>query len=262
MTEIFRLIKSYSAHSTKEGDPTAEQKKYYWLKMRYDFFTSKRIKKLRRMAGGDTYTIIYLKMQLLSLKTDGILTYTGLEDNFPAELALDLDEKEEDVRVVLMYLASCDLIETSDNVNFFLPYVAENTGSETGAAERMRKMRERNNVTPLLHGRYTEKEIENRDREKSKEIESVAKKPTQTRFTPPTVEEVQAYCSEKGYNIDAERFVDYYTSNGWKVGRNPMKDWKASIRTWVKKDNEPKKLKSGFGTEEERRAAHKFQPSF
>ena len=57
-------------------------KRYYWLKLKDDFFSSKRIKKLRNMAGGDTYTIIYLKMQLLAMKTDGVLTWTGLEENF------------------------------------------------------------------------------------------------------------------------------------------------------------------------------------
>ena len=60
----------------------AEGKRYYWLRLHHDFFDSKRIKKLRRMAGGDTYTIIYLKMQLLAMKTDGTLTWTGLEDDF------------------------------------------------------------------------------------------------------------------------------------------------------------------------------------
>ena len=56
----------------RAGDITA-QKRYYWLKLQDGFFTSKRIKKLRRLAGGDTYTIIYLKMQLLAMKTDGVL---------------------------------------------------------------------------------------------------------------------------------------------------------------------------------------------
>ena len=58
--------------------------------------------------------------------------------------------------------------------------------------------------------------------------------PTRTakRFTPPTIDEVQAYCQERKNNVDAERFIDYYTSNGWKVGKNPMKDWKAAVRTW------------------------------
>lgn len=53
-----------------------------------------------------------------------------------------------------------------------------------------------------------------------------------SRFTPPTVEEVRAYCIERRNSVDAQRFVDYYTANGWKVGRNSMKDWKATVRTW------------------------------
>ena len=53
-----------------------------------------------------------------------------------------------------------------------------------------------------------------------------------SRFTQPTLEEVQAYCIERGNGIDPQRFVDYYSSNGWKVGKNPMKDWKAAVRTW------------------------------
>lgn len=57
-------------------------------------------------------------------------------------------------------------------------------------------------------------------------------KPTRTRFIPPSREEVQAYCLERNNNVDAERFIDYYTSNGWMVGKNKMKDWKASVRTW------------------------------
>ena len=121
----------------------AEGKRYYWLKLKDDFFSSKRIKKLRNMAGGDTYTIIYLKMQLLALKTEGVITWSGLEDNFAEELALDLDEKPNDVEMTLMFLLKTGLIETSDNQHFFLPYVLENTGSEGASAKRMRDFRER-----------------------------------------------------------------------------------------------------------------------
>lgn len=62
--------------------------------------------------------------------------------------------------------------------------------------------------------------------------ESPTTKTKRKRFTPPTVEEVQAYCRERKNNVNAQRFVDYYTANGWKAGRNPMKDWKACVRTW------------------------------
>lgn len=61
-------------------------------------------------------------------------------------------------------------------------------------------------------------------------------KPARTRFTAPTLDEVKAYCSERKNNIDAQRFIDYYTANGWKVGRNSMKDWKAAVRTWERSD--------------------------
>lgn len=72
-------------------------------------------------------------------------------------------------------------------------------------------------------------------RVKTKETPKGGKK-TGSRFTPPTIEEVRAYAKEKGYNIDPEHFVDYYTSNGWRVGRNPMKDWRATVRTWASRD--------------------------
>lgn len=216
----------------------SEGKRYYWLKLKEDFFKSKRIKKLRNMAGGDTYTIIYLKMQLLSLRTEGVLQWAGLEDNFANELALDLDEKPEDVEVTLMYLLKTGLAETLDNVSFFLPWVLENTGSETAAAQRMRDMRdrikleERNNVTPMLQDCYVEID-------KEKDIDKESEKEKRKRFVPPTQEEVQAYCDEKGYNIDVQFFFRYYTASNWKRrDGTPVKNWKQTVVTWAKKDSE------------------------
>lgn len=63
--------------------------------------------------------------------------------------------------------------------------------------------------------------------------ESEKAAPKQKRFVPPTVDDVKAYITEKGYAFSAERFVAYYESNGWRVGKNPMKDWKAACRTWA-----------------------------
>lgn len=204
-------------------------KRYYWLKLKSDFFDSKRIKKLRRLAGGDTYVIIYLKLQLKAMQSDGVLTWTGLEDDFASELALDIDEEPDNVRVTLQYLLNTGLAESSDNVNFFLPFAVENTASETAAAQRMREMRARNNVTPLLRDRYGEKE---KDTETEKETEK------ERRFRPPTVDEVVAYCTERNNNVDPQRFVDYYTSKGWMLGKNKMKDWRAAVRTWERRNND------------------------
>lgn len=223
----------------------AEGKRYYWLKLKEDFFKSKRIKKLRNMAGGDTYTIIYLKMQLLSLRTEGVLQWTGLEDNFADELALDLDEKSEDVEVTLMYLLKTGLAETIDNVSFVLPWVLESTGSENASAQRVREFRERQKLLQCNTNVTEEKrecnveielDIENRDREKKR------------RFTPPSVEEVKAYCDERKNNVDPQSFVDFYSSKGWKVGSSPMKDWQAAVRTWEKRDNEKPKYTKKYTT--------------
>lgn len=145
----------------------SEVKRYYWLKLQDGFFGSKRIKKLRKMAGGDTYTIIYLKMQLLAMKTDGVLTFTGLESEFADELALDLDEAPDDVRVTLAYLLSCGLAETSDNISFFFPWAVANTGSEGSSAERMRNKR----AAEKLKASHCAELCEHRDGEKEKDIE-------------------------------------------------------------------------------------------
>ena len=149
-------------------------KRYYWLKLHDDFFNSKRIKKMRRMAGGDTYTIIYLKLQLMAMKKDGVLTFSGLEPSFAEELALDMDEEVDDVRMTLAYLVSCGLAESNGDATLFFPYAVENVGSEGASAARVRAFRERQNAEALpeaLHcnisvtERKRREEIEKRDRE-------------------------------------------------------------------------------------------------
>ena len=154
-------------------------KRYYWLELYDDFFSSLRIKKLRKLAGGDTYLAIYLKMQLLAMKSDGILKWSGLEDDFTSELALELDEEPENIKVTLAYLLSCGLAETDDSINYFFPFAVSNVGSESTVAQRVRDYRKKakeealnetknNAVTPLLHCN-TEKEIEKDTRGKRQE---------------------------------------------------------------------------------------------
>ena len=117
-------------------------KKYFWLKLKEDFFDKRVIKKLRKIAGGDTYTIIYLKLQLLAIKNDGKLFFEGVEENFAEEMALELDEDAENVKITLIYLEKNNLIETLSENEFLLPEVIESTGSESSAAARVRKHRE------------------------------------------------------------------------------------------------------------------------
>ena len=115
-------------------------KRYYWLKLKDDFFRQKEIKKIRRIAGGDTYTIIYLKLMLLSLKNEGKLYFDGIEESIAEEIALEIDEDSTNVQTVLGLLFSMHIIEEiPDGVE--ISNIKHYIGSECESAERVRKSR-------------------------------------------------------------------------------------------------------------------------
>lgn len=140
------------------------EKRYYWLKFQSDFFESKRIKKLYKL--GAVYLVIYLKMQLKSLQTGGYIDYTGIEDDFATELALELNERPAYVRKTIEFLLGHDLMVQEDEHTYFLPWVAANTGSETASTMRWRDWKKRkmleSNKEPTENQRNAnvEKEIE------------------------------------------------------------------------------------------------------
>lgn len=161
----------------------ADLKRYYWFRLHKDFFQKKEIKRLRRVAGGDTYAVIYLKMLLRSIADGGKLYFDGYEETFVSELALDIDEDEQNVQITVNFLLKNGLLLECEADEYYLPEANNNTGSETAAASRMRKLRNKskeldcnivtpqcNNVTPMLHECsqplqtcYGEIEKENRD---------------------------------------------------------------------------------------------------
>ena len=118
-------------------------KKYYWLKLKDNFFNQKEVKKLRRIAGGDTYTIIYLKMQLLSIKKDGIIEFEGTEKDLAEQLSYEIDENLDNIQVTLSFLKANNLIEEISENNFLLTKVPDCIGKEGASAERVRRHRER-----------------------------------------------------------------------------------------------------------------------
>lgn len=172
----------------------AEPKRYFWLKLHKDFFQRKEIKRLRKIAGGDTYTIIYLKMLLRSIMSEGKLYFDGLEDDFAAEVALDLDESEGNVQITITYLLNSGLLEMRSDDEYYLPDTKNSTGCETAVAVRVRRHREKQkalqcntDVTQVKHlcngeielDKEKDIEIEHRDRDitisttrKDKEIEN------------------------------------------------------------------------------------------
>ena len=207
-------------------------------------------------------------MQLIAMTHDGILQWSGLDDNFADELALELDEEPANVEVTINYLLSCGLAETSDDVTFFFPYAVKNVGSEGSSAKRMRESRARaklrepsqcsNDVRTLCEHRYGEKEIE-----KEIDIEDISSslrsedmgggapsepkapesgKRTAVKFVPPTLEEVEAYAASRQSTVDPRRFFEYFNTpdaqgRSWRDSKgNPVKNWKQKFLTWEGRD--------------------------
>ena len=119
-----------------------KNKRYYWIQLAQDFFKSKEMKLLRKIAGGDTHTIIYLKMMLISLEDGGHIYYDGLADNLAEEIALVIDENVEDIKITLIFWESKGLLTRKNERDYFLEQVPEMVGSETASTRRSRKHRE------------------------------------------------------------------------------------------------------------------------
>lgn len=200
----------------------ADPKRYYWFRLHKDFFQKKEIKRLRRVAGGDTYAVIYLKMLLRSIADGGKLYFDGYEETFVSELALDIDEDEQNVQITVNYLLKNGLLLECEADEYYLPEANNNTGSETAAASRMRKLRnkskeldcnnvteQRNDVTAMLHEcsqplqtcyGEIEKEKENRvrdidivrDRERERTISTTREKGKEENSSP-SVSNIEIY---------------------------------------------------------------------
>lgn len=258
----------------------AEANRYYWLKLKEDFFyKSKRMKKLRRMAGGDTYLIIYLKIQLLAMKTDGILKWTGLEEDFANELALAIDENPDNIKVVLAFLLQYGLAESSDNINFFFPYSVENSGSESSSAQRMRESRASMKALPSqsvhnVQQSDTEIEIEKEEkidkRDKSEEIEVLGAVPDGTarctaadiqnvidawnslglsrikKIVPGTDRDSWLRKRIKDYGIDEVlRAIENIRRSDFLQGKN-KNGWEATFDWFIRPNNFPKVLDGNY----------------
>jgi hypothetical protein len=172
-------------------------------------------------------------MQLLTTKTDGLLKFDGVENTFEEEIALELDEDIDNVKVTMSFLQSVGLLELVSDTELMLPDAVKSIGKECDSAERVRRHRDK---TLQCNRRVTKC---NTEIEIEKEIEIYKEKPKQQRFMKPTVEEVRGYLKERGItSFKPDAFIDYYESKGWMIGKNPMKDWRAAVRTWERNANE------------------------
>lgn len=174
-----------------------ENKKYYWLKLPTDFFNSIEMKRLKKVAGGNTYTVIYLKMMLMSLEDGGIIYHEGVCPTVHEELALELNEEIDDIKMTISFLENVGLLGRVDVNSFEMIQVGEMTGSETDVAKRVRKHRRREALKQANEGQKvlqsngdllhcntdvtkcnTEKEIEiEKEKELDKDLDILSGKP-------------------------------------------------------------------------------------
>lgn len=149
-----------------------KNKRYFWIQLAQDFFKSKEMKLLRKIAGGDTHTIIYLKMMLISLEDGGHIYYDGLADNLAEEIALVIDENVEDIKITLIFLESKGLLTRKNDRDYFLEQVPEMVGSETASTRRSRKHRELRGLHCNTIATTCNRDIDiEKDKDKDKDIE-------------------------------------------------------------------------------------------
>lgn len=142
-------------------------KKFYWLKLKEDFFDEKYIKALRKLPDGDALCIVYLKMQLKSLKTEGIIQYDHILPSAEEELALVLDEDVNVIRLTLQAIISMGLVERWENDALYMVAMQNLIGSETAVAERVRKHRKKQQLLQC-NTEVTKCNIEKREKRKEK----------------------------------------------------------------------------------------------
>lgn len=286
-----------------------QNKRYYWLKLKNDFFEGDEINWLEEQENSAVYILFYLKLCLWSLRSDGVLMRRVGKMEIPYDtkkLAEITGTPLPAAETAMALLTSAGLVEVQENGALFMPQMEDMTGSETERAAIMRKYR-----TPKTekenHSEDSDREIEVQssnhnvitmlpepnhnvitslpetdhivDTEIEKELESELESETEpekesdadtesllyperdgapeTRTTTaaqagkgnfsgkrldkaaqwvkPEPEEIAAYCAERQNGIDPEQFYDYYEANGWRMGQNPMRSWKAAVRTWERK---------------------------
>ena len=189
-------------------------KKYYWLKLKDNFFNQKEVKKLRRIAGGDTYTIIYLKMQLLSIKKDGIIEFEGTEKDLAEQLSYEIDEDLNNIQVTLSFLKVNNLIEEISENNFLLTKVPDCIGKEGASAERVRRHRERK----ALLEKEKEQKMLQCNGEVTNSNNTVIK--SNTEIEKEKEKEIEI---EKDNNISKDIFINKVVSEWNSIGVSPIK---------------------------------------
>lgn len=220
-----------------------------WIKITTDMFDNRKIRHLRRLPEGNNIVLLWVMLLTMAgrCNASGMIFLT---ENIPYTAKMLADElgfEENTVQMGLAVMEQLNMISTNKegfySISGWEEYQSTDRLSEIREYNRIAKQKSRAKQKALpdvndksmtsQRGHDTDIDIDI-DKEIDKEKKS---NKGRSRFTPPSLEEVAAYCKERGDKVDPERFIDYYTSNGWKVGKNAMKDWKAAVRTWERSES-------------------------
>ena len=224
-----------------------------WIKICTDIFDDEKILLIESMPEKDSLIVIWFKLLCMAGKQNnsGVFTINDKIAYTDEMLATIFRRPLNTVRLALSVFEQYGMIEIVDGT------ITIPNWEKHQSIDKMEKLKEQNRQRVAAHrqkqrllaskndcnvtSNVTVMECNATDKirleeDKNRIDNSIEEKPKRKRFTPPTLEEVKAYCLERGNKVNAERFIDYYTSNGWQVGRNKMKDWKAAVRTWEKNE--------------------------
>lgn len=209
-----------------------------WIKIATDIFDDEKILLIEAMPDADAMIVIWFKLLTLAGKQNNSGVFL-INDTIPYTdemLATIFRRPLNTVRLALDTFYKFGMIDIIENT-ITIPKWEKHQN-----IDGMDKIREQTRLRVAKH-REKQKQIESNvtvtqcnatDKDKDKDKTKSKNK----MFTPPSRQEVQEYIAEKGYSVDAERFVDYYTANGWMVGKNHMKDWKAAVRNWERNNDD------------------------
>ena len=224
-----------------------------WIKLDIDIFNHRKIRQIECLPDGDSIIVVWVKLMCLAgnVNDSGFVYFTKEIPYTDQMLAAQFNRPLTTVQLALKTFEQFGMIEVVDNM------LRISNWEKYQNIEGMEKIREQNRLRQakfkanrkLLAGNVTDNVMVTQgnatDKEEDKEIESkdapaALPSPKRKVFQKPSLEDIKAYCKEAGYSVDAQRFLDYYDSNGWMVGRNKMKDWKATVRSWASRDKKPK----------------------
>lgn len=211
-----------------------DSKRFYWLKLKKDFFQQHQIKVLKALPNGRLYALIYLELLAESTSHEGELRFSQMLPYDTVTLAAVIDEDKDNLEKAIETLERLELVEILDDGTLYMREIERLIGSETGQTQRKREAR--------IEGGKSEVKLtlENRDKSKEKRVKNI--------FIAPTIEEVEEYCKERGNNVDPKKFFDYYNVAGWKDAKgNPVKNWKQKmIANWEKEKEKKEETKPRY----------------